>query len=297
MDVSVVIPAFNEQDSIEPCLRALIDNGPAIAEIIVVDNNSTDATANIVGRIADGEPRIRLVHETTPGTAAARNRGFAEASGDIIARIDADTRVEEGWARAIVEFFAGEGVGFDAAVGAIEKYDAPLRGINRAGMALIARVSTTRSEPGSDIREVNNVVGSNMAIAQEAWDTIKAQVSHAPGIWEDVDVSLLLGATGQRIAYLPGMRAGVSGRRGRTSRQAFWRYSASLPRTLHLHGRHWEARASWITVGIMRAFYVLAWVPNRAYDPDSGRYSWSRLRTGSEHRAHPGGEREPAAGT
>ncbi|MBD8506377.1 glycosyltransferase family 2 protein [Hoyosella sp. G463] len=291
MNLSVVVPAFNEEDAIEPCLEALVSQRELPHEIIVVDNASTDGTAAAVSRFRERSPvPIKLVHEPAPGVAAARNRGFAEVTGEIIARIDADTRVEPEWSSAIVDFFAGKGAGFDAAVGPISKYDAPLRGLDRAGMALITRVATMRGSENTEVRRVNSLVGSNMAITPQAWRDIKDDVSLSREKWDDTDVSLLLGKAGKQIAFVPGMRAGISGRRGRTSRQAFWRYSASLPRTLRMHGRLWEARASWITVWIMRTMYLLVWVPNRAYDPETERYSWSRLRTGSEHRAHPGGD-------
>ncbi|WP_278314501.1 glycosyltransferase family 2 protein [Lolliginicoccus levis] len=290
MKLSVVVPAFNEEDAIKPCLEALVSQREVPHEIIVVDNASTDGTAAAVSSFQKtSSVPIKLVHEPVPGVAAARNRGFTEATGEIIARIDADTRVEPEWSSAIVEFFAGEGAGFDAVVGPIDKYDAPLRGLDRAGMAVITRIATMRGGAEPQVRQVSSLIGCNMAITPQAWREIKDDVSLSREKWDDTDVSLLLGKTGKRIAFVPGMRAGISGRRGRTSRKAFWRYSASLPRTLHMHGRHWEARASWITVWIIRTMYLLVWIPNRAYDPATEQYSWSRLRAGSEHRAHPGG--------
>lgn len=85
MKISVVIPAYNEAAVIEKCLQSIISQTRPADEIIVVDNNSTDNTAEIASRYA------RVVKETKQGIGPTRTRGFDEATGDLIVRIDADT--------------------------------------------------------------------------------------------------------------------------------------------------------------------------------------------------------------
>jgi glycosyltransferase involved in cell wall biosynthesis len=84
---SVVIPAYNEAGYLESALKSLHQQdfaGPY--EVIVVDNNSTDDTADIARRRG-----ARVLHEPQPGVCAARQRGTTDARGEIVVSTDADT--------------------------------------------------------------------------------------------------------------------------------------------------------------------------------------------------------------
>lgn len=59
-------------------------------EIIYIDNNSTDNTRNILLQLSEQDPRITILSESKKGAGAARNRGLAEARGDIISFLDVD---------------------------------------------------------------------------------------------------------------------------------------------------------------------------------------------------------------
>ncbi len=103
MKVSFVIPAYNEEDYLGRCLDAVFREigGRTDAEVIVVDNNSTDGTAAVARRY----PGVRLIREARRGANAARKRGFEEARGKLIAFPDADTMPPAGWlAGAEAEF-------------------------------------------------------------------------------------------------------------------------------------------------------------------------------------------------
>jgi glycosyltransferase involved in cell wall biosynthesis len=100
--VSIVIPAYNEEFEIGSCIDSVKKYGGShIKEIIVVDNASTDRTAQIA--TAHG---AFVVHEPRKGTNNARQSGAEVASRNIIAFIDADTRVPPGWVEKIEEAFA-----------------------------------------------------------------------------------------------------------------------------------------------------------------------------------------------
>ncbi len=114
--LSVVVPAYNEAGVLGECLARLTAQSEHIAEIIVVDNNSTDDGMRIVAGVMAEHPSVRIVHETSQGLVHARNAGLDAATGDIIARIDADTRVPEHWARTVVDFFAADTGGTWAAL-------------------------------------------------------------------------------------------------------------------------------------------------------------------------------------
>jgi len=89
--VTVVIPSFNAQDTITTCLRGLTAQSWQNLEIIVVDDGSTDRTAQIVAAAAQTDRRITLLRLTTNcGTYVARNTGFARAKGAFFTVHDAD---------------------------------------------------------------------------------------------------------------------------------------------------------------------------------------------------------------
>ena len=108
--VSVVVPVYNAQATIEDCVNSLLemDFPTSEREIILVDNHSVDDTAKILSRFKD---RIQVVHETKRGAAAARNRGVLSARGEIIALTDADCVVERAWLSNLVAPLTEESIG------------------------------------------------------------------------------------------------------------------------------------------------------------------------------------------
>lgn len=92
--VSVLVAAYNEERVIASTIRHLLDaEYSAPLEIIVVDDGSKDRTAEVVDRIAAGEPRVRLIRQPNGGKAAALEQALRAASHETIVMIDADTMV------------------------------------------------------------------------------------------------------------------------------------------------------------------------------------------------------------
>ncbi|MBI5221868.1 MAG: glycosyltransferase family 2 protein [Candidatus Magasanikbacteria bacterium] len=92
--ISLVIPAYNEEKYIYSCLKNAIENSEGgFFEIIVVDNNSSDNTAQVAAQF----PGIRVVCEKQKGTGYARQRGLEEARGEWVAFVDADTHIPSDW--------------------------------------------------------------------------------------------------------------------------------------------------------------------------------------------------------
>ncbi|MDH3752619.1 MAG: glycosyltransferase [Acidimicrobiia bacterium] len=105
MELSVVVPAFNAAETIGEQLEALAAQITQLdAEVVVVDNRSTDATADIVRRRAATAPWLRLVSAPDrAGPGHARNVGVAHARADRIAFCDSDDIVADGWVRTMVD--------------------------------------------------------------------------------------------------------------------------------------------------------------------------------------------------
>lgn len=99
--LSVLIPAYNEEKTIRELIQRVqdADIGPLAKDIIVIDNNSTDATHSICA----GVPGITLVKETAIGKGAALKRGLREARGEFVIFQDADLEYDPNDYRAMIE--------------------------------------------------------------------------------------------------------------------------------------------------------------------------------------------------
>lgn len=105
MTISVVIPAYNEEKYIAGCIESVLAHAPRnLLEIIVVCNACSDRTADVALRY----PKVRVVHEYRKGTGFARNRGFKEAKGDVLAYLDADSRIHGEWFPMVEREFAAD---------------------------------------------------------------------------------------------------------------------------------------------------------------------------------------------
>ncbi len=96
--VSIVICTRNRCGLLDRCLSAVAHVwGVERAEVLVVDNGSTDDTAAVVERWSTALPRMRSVYEATTGLSHARNAGVGNAHGALLAFIDDDVLVDPGW--------------------------------------------------------------------------------------------------------------------------------------------------------------------------------------------------------
>lgn len=109
MEFSVIVPFHNAEGYIGRCAEALLglDYPRDRYEILMVDNNSSDGSAEIVKR----HPGIRLLSERRPGAYAARNRGLREAQGEVIAFTDADCVPRADWLRVVERAMQAQSAG------------------------------------------------------------------------------------------------------------------------------------------------------------------------------------------
>lgn len=105
--VSVVIPAYNEEDYVAGCLQSVLSTNYPNLEIILVDDSSTDDTAKVASQYG-----TRIVRRASRGgIAAARNDGIDAARGEIIAFVDADCTVEKDWLDMLMAHYVSDDVG------------------------------------------------------------------------------------------------------------------------------------------------------------------------------------------
>jgi len=99
---SVIIPVFNEEKLLSGCLKSVFaQNFPSEKyEVIVVDNNSSDASMETASRFP-----VIIVKEKQQAVVAARNAGFDKARGKVIVNLDADCLVPENWLKKIYHHF------------------------------------------------------------------------------------------------------------------------------------------------------------------------------------------------
>ncbi len=88
--VSIIMPAYNASAFLQQSVASVVSQTFSDWELIIVDDGSTDGTADLADSLAVSDSRIRVIHQSNSGVSYARNSGIAAASGDFIAFLDAD---------------------------------------------------------------------------------------------------------------------------------------------------------------------------------------------------------------
>lgn len=244
MKISIVIPVYNEAAQLSACLQAVTNQTVKPHEIIVVDNNSTDSSVAVAQTFSS----VRVVHEKRQGIVHARSRGYDAATGDIIARIDADTVVPPGWVEHIADFYAEPQAASLAFSGAASFYNVRL---SRA-------VAWLYNFLAFDLNHIlighPTLWGSNMALTRDQWRAVRGTVCRRQGIHEDLDLAIHLRRAGYGIFYDRHFRINAHLRRVRSNRHELWEYLQWWPRTLRYHGnRGWIV--AWLFGAVM--LYIL----------------------------------------
>ena len=93
--ISVIIPLYNKVREIERTLRSVLRQSVLPLEVIVVDDGSTDGSAEVVESL--GSPIVKLIKQKNAGVSAARNRAMELAQGEWVALLDGDDWWEDGY--------------------------------------------------------------------------------------------------------------------------------------------------------------------------------------------------------
>lgn len=89
-EVSVIIPVYNAEKTVERCVRSVLEQDYSDLEIIAVDDGSTDDSGKLLDAISETDPRLIVLHVENGGVSRARNTGLRQASGKYVQFLDAD---------------------------------------------------------------------------------------------------------------------------------------------------------------------------------------------------------------
>lgn len=225
--VSVVIPVKNDSAELARCLAALAVQSRPADELIVVDNNSSDDSAQTAK-----DAGATVISCLEPGIPAASSCGYDAATGDLILRLDADCVPAPSWIDDVVSSFAARPdvaafSGYARFIDGPRLLRAPL-----AALYLLAYVLATAPALGHW-----PLFGSNMAMRKAAWNSVRAAAHRDdPEMHDDMDLSFHLGER-HRIRYLKSAAMGMS-MRPFHSATGFRRRMARGFRTVCAHWPH-----------------------------------------------------------
>lgn len=92
---SVIIPAFNAEETIENTVNCILYAGLKDYEILIIDDGSTDGTGHMCDRLAAKHSGVKCIHKANSGVSSARNTGVMNSKGDYIIFVDADDYIEQ----------------------------------------------------------------------------------------------------------------------------------------------------------------------------------------------------------
>jgi cellulose synthase/poly-beta-1,6-N-acetylglucosamine synthase-like glycosyltransferase/peptidoglycan/xylan/chitin deacetylase (PgdA/CDA1 family) len=198
--VTIVVPAFNEAAGIEAAVRSLAGSDYPDVDVLVVDDGSTDDTAELVRRL--GLANVRVVSQPNQGKAAALNTGIAEARGELVVMVDGDTIFEPETLGYLVQPFT------DPAVGAVA---GNTKVANRRG--LLGRWQHIEYVMGfnldrrmyEELRCMPTVPGAIGAFRRRALEQLGGVGTDT--LAEDTDLTMAIGRAGWHVVYEQRARA------------------------------------------------------------------------------------------
>lgn len=101
--ISVIVPVHNGEAYLEKCIESIVTQDYEELEILVINDGSTDATAEICSRLSGQYENLQVIEMPDLGVSMARNRGLEQAKGDYITFVDADDRMRPGMLRQLYE--------------------------------------------------------------------------------------------------------------------------------------------------------------------------------------------------
>lgn len=273
LSLSIIIPVYNEEHHIKKCLQAISEQTVSPDEVIVVDNNSTDASI----ALAKEFPFVKVIHEKTQGVVFARDAGFDAAQSDVIGRIDCDTFLPPHWVATVKKLLQDNH--YAAVNGPVFYYDMPFSPKNY-WIDHQVRIRLYRGAPHTPF-----LFGSNSALRKSAWEVVRGDVCHVRSIHEDLDLAIHLMLANQPIRYDKSLLAGTSARRYDDNLSQWRKYMTMYLNSYKRHGiRGFAPR---VGTSLYWLGYFVCWFSRRSYDPVTGTRSFARLFQPKQARKNP----------
>jgi GT2 family glycosyltransferase/SAM-dependent methyltransferase len=248
--VSIIIPVFNHLATTINCLRAVADTTGPDAEIILVDDHSSDDTEAVLGRV----PGLRYIrNQTNQGFLRSCNRAAQEAKGEYLVFLNNDTIPLSGWLDELLKVAQRPMTGL---VGSALLF--PDGALQEAGGLIwedgsgwnVGRNQSPERPEYQYVREVDYCSGASVMVPAKAWRELAGfDEAFAPAYYEDTDFCFRLRAAGYRVLVQPkskvvhieGVSSGTSLDSGVKSSQARNQpiFYERWKRVLSKHG-HWS---------------------------------------------------------
>ncbi len=203
MKFSVVIPYRNARETLPACLEALAGQSFADFEAILVNNNSSDDSEEVVRRFATehGALAIILAREDTPGASAARNTGAGTAHGDWLVFTDSDCVPEPGWLEQLQAAQQKE-PGLSAMAGCIKPYPTRHPISQFLGLFTLPALGEPRRHTAYTLI-AGGFPTANLAIQKSLFDALGGFDNSIPYYGEDHDLCRRIYAAGHAIQTVP----------------------------------------------------------------------------------------------
>lgn len=196
--VSIIVPAYNEANVITACVRSILETCYEQLEVILVDDGSTDATADLMAAAAAVDGRVTVMRQPNAGKGAALNRGIAASSGAVVMCVDADGIFEKDTVERMLEGFV------DDRVGAVCGDDHPVN-LDRVQTRLLAVISHVGT---GLVRRSLTVLGC-LPIVSGNIGAFRRSVLEAAGgfredtVGEDLELTWRVHRAGYRVRFQP----------------------------------------------------------------------------------------------
>ncbi len=225
--VSVVVCTYNGARTLDQCLKGLQGLDYPDYEVIVVDDGSTDSTADIARGYG-----FRLISVDNGGLSRARNIGWKAATGEIVAYIDDDAYPDPHWLTYLAATF-------------MKTTHAGVGGPNLAPPDEGTVARCVASSPGGPVHvlisdtEAEHIPGCNMAFRREALEALGGFDARFTIAGDDVDLCWRLQQRGQTLGYSP---AALVWHRRRNSVRAYWRQQKNYGRAEAMLEMKWPEK-------------------------------------------------------
>ena len=199
IQVSVIVPFYNAQDTLGRCLESLSLLIPGKWELVLVDNNSRDASRKIAERFIAAQKdklHVTLIGEKKAGASAARNCGARGAQGTFLAFTDADCVVDPRWLEDILPHFAGHGIG--AVAGNIRGYTAT-GCVDAFHNLFTLQGRTDDQESGFFALTAGGFPSANLVVRRKVFEQVGGFDEAIPVYGEDYDLCARVYAAGHVI--------------------------------------------------------------------------------------------------